>query len=122
MEQEYQHNRHAEIGMSPLRRYLDATCVGRDCPESATLQRAFRCTLTRRQRRSDGTISLAGKRFEIPSRYRHIERPQVRYARWDLRAVELIDPHTLISLCPLHPLDKTANASGQRRALERVDK
>jgi transposase InsO family protein len=122
VEQEYHQNRHAEIGMSPLRRYLDATCVGRDCPDSATLQRAFRCTLTRRQRRSDGTISLAGKRFEIPSRYRHIERPQVRYARWDLRAVELIDPQTLVSLCPLYPLDKTANASGQRRALEPVDK
>ena len=24
------------------------------------------------------------KRFELPSRYRHLERPQVRYARWDL--------------------------------------
>jgi hypothetical protein len=121
VEQEYHQNRHAEIGMSPLRRYLDAPEVGRDCPDSVTLQRAFRCTVTRRQRRSDGTLSLAGKRFEIPNRYRHMERPQVRYARWDLRSVELIDPHTLASLCPLYPLDKTANASGQRRALVPVE-
>ena len=118
VEQEYHHSRHAEIGMSPLRRYLDAKQVGRDCPDSATLQRAFRGTVTRRQRRSDGTISLAGKRFEIPSRYRHLERPTIRYARWDLRSVELIDPHTRAALCPLWPLDKTTNANGQRRALE----
>jgi len=117
VEQEYHQSRHSEIGMSPLRRYLDAAQVGRDCPDSATLRRAFRCTVTRRQRRSDGTLSLAGKRFEIPSRYRHLEQPQVRYARWDLRSVDLIDPHTLQILCPLYPLDKTANASGQRRAL-----
>ena len=121
VEQEYHQNRHAEIGMSPLRRYLDVTCVGRDCPNSATLQQAFRCTVTRRQRHSDGTLSLAGKRFEIPSRYRHLERPQVRYARWDLRSVDLIDPHTQEILCPLYPLDKAANASGQRRALEPLD-
>ena len=116
VEQEYHQSRHAEIGMTPLRRYLDATQVGRDCPDSATLRQAFRRTVTRRQRRSDGTLSLEGKRFEIPNRYRHLEQPQVRYARWDLRSVDLIDPHTQQNLCPLYPLDKTANASGQRRA------
>ena len=74
--------------------------------------------MTRRQRRSDGTIALAGKRFEIPSRYRHLEQVLVRYARWDLRHVDLIDPHTLAVLCPLYPLDKAANASGRRRRRE----
>lgn len=118
VEQEYHQRRHAEIGMAPLRRYLDAPEVGRDCPDSRALRQAFRCTVTRRQRRSDGTISLAGKRFEIPGRYRHLERPVVCYARWDLRAVDLVDPHTRQILCALYPLDKTANASGQRRALE----
>lgn len=115
VEQEYHQRRHAEIGMSPMQRYLDAPEVGRECPDSATLQRAFCATVRRRQRRSDGTISLAGKRFEIPNRYRHLERPQVRYARWDLRLVELLDSHTQVALCRLYPLDKTANASGQRQ-------
>jgi hypothetical protein len=41
------------------------------------LKRAFCCTISRRQRRSDGTISLAGQRFEIPNRYRHLEQPRV---------------------------------------------
>ncbi len=121
VEQDYHQRRHAEIGMSPMRRYLDAPEVGRECPDSATLQRAFRRTVSRRQRRSDGTISLAGKRFEIPNRYRHLQRPQVRYARWDLRSVELVDPHTQVALCRLYPVDKTANAKGQRRALEALE-
>jgi putative transposase len=122
VEQDYHHSHHAEIGMTPLRRYLEAAGVGRDCPNSQSLRQAFRCTVSRRQRRSDGTLSLAGLRFEIPNRYRHLERPMIRYARWDLRSVELLDPHTQVALCSLYPLDKTANASGQRRALESVEK
>ncbi len=41
----------------------------------------------------------------------------IRYARWDLGAVELIDPQTRIPLSPLYPLDKAANAEGRRRTL-----
>lgn len=117
VEQEYHHTRHAEIGTTPLRRFLDRPGVGRDCPDSTTLRRAFRCTVQRRQRRSDGTFSLAGRRFEVPGQYLHLEQVQVAYARWDLRAVELIDPHTLAPLCSLYPLDKAANADGRRRRL-----
>jgi hypothetical protein len=42
----------------------------------------------------------------------------IRYARWNLRTVELIDPRTLAPLTPLYPLNKTANADGRRRALQ----
>ena len=118
VEREYHQLTHTELGMTPLRRFLDAPQVGRDCPDSQTLRRAFQATVTRRQRRSDGTFSLAGKRFEVPARYRHLEQLSVRFSRWDLRAVELIDPHTRAPLCALYPLDKAANAQGQRRRLE----
>ena len=117
-EQEYHHNIHSELATTPLKRFLNATSVGRECPDTQVLRRAFRCTTTRKQRRSDGTISLEGKRFELPSRYRHLERLMVRYARWDLRSVELIDPRSLTPLSPLYPLNKTANADGRRRALK----
>ena len=117
VEQEYHQRWHAEIETSPLRRYLDDRSVGRDCPDSEALRRAFRCSVSRRQRRSDGTVSLAGKRFEIPARYRHLEQASLCYARWDLARVELMDPHTGQGLCPLYPLDKSANADGQRRRL-----
>lgn len=117
VEQEYNRRHHSEIGTTPLRRFLDAPQVGRVCPNSQALRQAFRCTVKRKQRRSDGTISLEGKRFEIPNRYRHLEYPRVRYARWDLRSVDLVDPQTLAVISPLYPLDKTANADGRRRTL-----
>jgi transposase InsO family protein len=116
VEQAHHRTYHSEIANTPLQRYLDAPDVGRDCPDSQTLRSAFRCTARRKQRRSDGTVTLQGIRFEIPDRYRHLEQPMLRFARWDLRAVELIDPRTLKPLCPLMPLDKSANAEGQRRA------
>ncbi|MCI0746044.1 MAG: DDE-type integrase/transposase/recombinase [Verrucomicrobia subdivision 3 bacterium] len=121
VEQEYHRTLHTEIGLSPLRRYLDSPTVGRDCPDSGTLRRAFRSIVARRQRLSDGTLSLAGVRFEVPARYRHLETLPVSYARWDLSAVELIDPETLNPLCALHPLDKTANADAKRRRLNSPD-
>lgn len=117
VEQEYHQTLHAEIGTTPLRRFLDRPGVGRDCPDSTALRRAFRCTEQRRQRRSDGTFSLAGIRFEIPGQYRHLEDVTVTYARWNLQAVELMDPHTFTPLCSVYPLDKTANADGKRRRL-----
>ena len=117
VEQDYHRTRHDEIKTTPLQRALEAPEVGRECPDSQALRQAFRLTVTRKQRRSDGTISLHGTRFEIPGHYRHLEQPTVRYARWDLSAVELIDPRTLVSLGPIYPLDKTANADGRRRAV-----
>ena len=45
----------------------------------------------RTQRQSDGTISLEGVRFEIPARYRHFRELTVRYARWNLGRVDLVD-------------------------------
>jgi transposase InsO family protein len=120
VEQEYQRSLHSEIGSSPLERYLAGPDVGRQCPGSEALRAAFRLELTRTQRRSDGTLSVRGQRFEIPSRYRHLERVRLRFARWDLRSVDLIDARRGNVLCALYPLDKSANAHGARRALEPI--
>jgi hypothetical protein len=72
------------------------------------------------QRKSDGTVVIEGSRFEIPGRYRHLDRVEVRYAAWDLTVVHLADERTGKVLCRLYPQDKTRNASGERRALEPV--
>jgi putative transposase len=117
VEGDYNKEPHREIGTSPLRRFLDAKGVGREAPDAKTLRHAFRRQVTRRQRRSDGTFSLEAVRFEVPSRYRQLETLHLRYAQWDLRTVELVDPRTGASLCPLFPLDKIRNASGARRSL-----
>jgi len=72
----------------------------------------------RKQRRSDGTVSVEGKRFEVPSRYRHLERIYVRYAQWDLSQVNMVDVQNDTLVSRLFPLDKAANASGLRRTLD----
>jgi putative transposase len=118
VEREYHRTRHSELGCTPLERYLQGPDVGRESPPSDALRHTFRAEVSRTQRRSDVTHSLAGRRFEIPSRYRHLERVQVRYARWDLRSVDLVDTHTQQIVCPLYPLDKSANANGLRRRLD----
>jgi putative transposase len=92
----------------------------RPCPDADTLRRAFRRRVERTQRRSDGTVSLAGLRFEIPSRFRQQQRVTIRYARWDLSRVDLIDPNTDAIVARLYPLDKQRNAEGRRRALRAV--
>ena len=53
-------------------------------PGSDALRLGFTTEERRTQRRSDGTISLLGRRFEIPATYRALTRPVRRYATWDL--------------------------------------
>ena len=118
--QEYHRTVHREIGVTPLERYLAGPNVGRECPGSEALRAAFRIEVKRRQRRSDGTVSLAAKRFEIPSRYRHLSDVRLRYARWDLSRVDLIDPQSGAILCSVYPIDKVANAEALRRVVEPV--
>lgn len=117
-EHDYHRAIHSELGTTPLTRAIEGPTVGRESPGSEALRAAFRMQVSRTQRRSDGTVSLEGRRFEIPSRYRHLERVSIRYARWNLGAVDLIDVRSGTVLCALYPLDKAANASGLRRRLD----
>jgi len=118
VEREYNNRRHSELGTTPLRRFLDGKDVGRPSPTSEILRQAFCADDRRTQRKSDGTISLEGRRFEIPSRYRHLDHVTIRRASWDLSWVHLVDARTGTVLSRLYPLDKSANASGERRTLE----
>jgi len=115
IEREYHQTSHAELGCTPLECYRTGPDVGREAPASELLRQAFRMEVTRTQRRSDGTVSLDGRRFELPSQFAHLKRPRLRYARWDLANVDLVDARTGAVLCPLYPVDKNANASGERR-------
>ena len=122
VEMEYNRKIHTEIATTPLNRYLTARNVTRECPGSEALRAAFRIQITRRQRQSDGTIQLGSKRFEIPNRYRHFQTLSLRYARWDLSRVDLVDPATDTILCAIYPLDKLANADGHRRTFETIER
>ena len=119
-EMEYNRSLHEEIACTPLERYLKGNNVSRPSPSSEELRQAFRRETSRQQRRSDGTISIEGKRFEVPSRYRHFRELRVHYAVWDLSRVHLVDKNTGVVLCSLYPLDKKANADGKRRSREQL--
>jgi transposase InsO family protein len=120
VELEYNRAVHSETGEAPISRYLAGKDVGREPPSSERLRDLFTRKVTRRQRHSDGTVSIAGVRFEVPSRFRHLDRLHFRYAEWDLSRALLVDPSTEEALVRLLPLDKVANASGQRRRHEPV--
>ena len=114
IEMEYNRKVHSQIAQTPLHRYLNDKDVGQPCPSTEKLQQAFTAEVKRTQRRSDGTLSLEAIRFEIPSRFSHMEKLWVRYASWDLSWVYLCDPKTGAILCRLYPQDKKKNAEGLR--------
>jgi len=118
VELEYHREVHSELGTTPLRRFLEEKSVLRPSPLTEELRRAFRIRARRTQRRSDGTVAVEGRRYEVPSRYRHVTDLWISYAKWDLSSVDLIDPLTKNVLATLYPLDKRKNADGQRRSLE----
>jgi len=115
-EMEYNRKKHDETGETPLARWIAGTDAGRPCPSSDELRLRFTQHAHRRQRRSDGTVSLLSIRFELPSRFRHLEEVDLRYAEWDLSHVWLWDERQQRSLARIFPLDKRRNADGQRRA------
>jgi len=120
VEEEYQRKEHSEIHESPLVRYLRGPSVGRESPGSDTLRRAFRTEVTRVQRLSDGTVTVEGVRFEVPSAYRTLLQLRLRVARWDLSSVDLVDPRSGDHLATLLPLDKARNAERVRRVVPLV--
>lgn len=121
LEREYQRKEHSEIGMSPLTRATSSPSVVRPPPSMETLRRAFRMELTRKQRHSDGTCTVFGVRYEVPSRYRTLTRLRIRVARWELSAVDLVDPRSGEHLAVLLPLDKSKNSDGRRRIVRSLD-
>ena len=116
VELEYNRKKHSELASeTPMQRYLRVLQVGRSCPETDILSRAFTTKTSRKQRQSDGTITLNGVRFEVNSAYRHFKRIVVRYASWDLSRIFQVDPHTGEFVAFLYPLDKQLNADARRR-------
>lgn len=117
VELEYHQDLHDEIKQTPTERWLAGPSVGRPCPSSDELRRCFRMELRRKQRLSDGTLTVFGVRYEVPSAYRTLLRPTIRVARWDLSSIDMVDPRRGTHLATLYPLDKEKNADRRRRAL-----
>lgn len=120
VEHEYHQKEHSEIKETPLERYLRGPSVRRECPSSDELRRRFRTEISRVQRRSDGTATVEGVRFELPSAYRTLLLLRLRVARWDLSSVDLVDPRSGSHLATLLPIDKARNAERVRRVVRPI--
>jgi putative transposase len=119
---EYQTSVHRELnGATPLQRFSSAASVLRASPGSEDLRRAFRIEITRQQRLSDGTVSIDGRRFEVPQAFAHLRQLHLRYARWDLSQADVVDARDGTILATIHPLDKARNADGRRKARVTID-
>lgn len=118
VQMEYNRTKHSETHENPLDRFIDGPQASRPGPSSEDLRQAFRQDAQRTQGRTDGTVSLEGVRFELPSRFRHARHMTVRYARWNLRCVHLVDERTDTLLAPIYQVDKARNANAKRRVLE----
>jgi len=121
VELDYNAREHHEIKQKPVDCYLSVQSVGRECPDSHTLRDAFKIKVTRTQRKSDGSISVQGKRFEVPSIYRKQDKLTIGYCRWDLSSVNLMDPMSDTIIATLYPVNKTENANAKRRPLSNMD-
>ena len=116
-EQDYHRRVHREIDSTPLERMLSGLRVSRPVPDRDTFSLAFSRKVTRNQRKSDGTVTVDGIRYEVPARFRHLPRLVLRYQGWDKSRLTLTDADSGSPLAQLLPLDKEQNASGRRRAL-----
>ena len=80
VELEYHRAPHTETGETPLARFLAGPDVLRASPPTDAFRAAFTTEQVRTQRRSDGTLTVAGIRFEVPARFAHLPRLSIRYA------------------------------------------
>ncbi|QKE38199.1 MAG: hypothetical protein HO273_05260 [Ferrovum myxofaciens] len=118
VEHEYQVSPHRELnGATPMQRFIASPSVLRECPDSETLRRHFRIEVTRKQRQSDGTVSLDGRRFEIPQAFGHLRELTLRYARWDRNQADIVDSRSGVIQATIYPLDKTRHGDGRRRQI-----
>jgi len=121
VEMDYHRKIHSETGQTPLQRFLDGPNVARQSPSLDELQKAFTVENTRSLRRTDGSISIEGRRYEIPSAFRHMKRISIRYAAWDLGTVHLVSRQSGAIIGRIYPRDLEKNADGRRRSMETPD-
>ena len=120
VEGDYNHGLHEEIGTTPVKRMLEGHDVSRPAPDLAVLRRRFTVKETRIQREGDGTVSIKGIRFELPSRLRTLRKASVRFRSWDLSLAWVVDPRTDDVLAEIRPIDKEKNAASGGRLNEAV--
>lgn len=114
VEGEYNRTYNREIDATPYDRFTTSADVSRKSLSWEELRLRFRMEVVRKPRRSDGTVTVDGSRFEVPELYRSLDTLRIQYARWDLSLVHIVDNEGKL-LARLLPLDRSKNADGFRR-------
>jgi len=114
VEQDYHTTVHSETKETPLDRFFNEKHVLRQSPTFNELKKCFRMRAKRTVRKTDGTLTLDGIRFQLPRCYAHLDEVLLRYARWDLGEAEILCPDTLKPLSTVFPLDKLTNSLAHR--------
>jgi len=114
VEQEYHRSLHSELKDTPMNVFLKHKSVFRDSPTQEELTKAFRISVTRRQRMTDHTITVDGVRYQIPQLYWNQINLRIAYARWDLSMIDIINDETGRPIATLRPVDKLRNAKTSR--------
>jgi len=116
---EFEYNKavHSEMGVTPLERFLNNQDVARKSPSVEELKNAFRKEVARTIRKPTSTISISGKRYEVPNQYRHLGKILIRYAEWDLTNIHIVNEMTGSSICQIYRESKLQNSNGMRRKI-----
>ena len=114
VEQDYHTTVHSETKETPLFRFLNQKHVLRPGLAFNDMKKCFRMRVKRTVRKTDGTLTLDGTRFELPRCYAHMDEVLLRYARWNLGEAEVLCPDTFKPLCVIYPLDKLTNSLAHR--------
>ncbi len=120
VEQEYHRALHSELKDTPLKVFLNHKSVLRESPTQEELQKAFRISVTRRQRMTDHTITVDGVRYQIPQLYWNQINLRIGYARWDLSSVDILNDETGRSIATLRPVDRLRNATTPRNEIRAI--
>jgi putative transposase len=115
LEGEYNSSVHSEIKTSPRKRFMESKSVGRNSPDMEKLEQLFCIEETRRVRKSDSTVTILSRRFDLPHRFLHHKEVNVRFASWAPNKVWLVSDDTV--LCRLWPENLEKKADSRRKML-----
>lgn len=117
--EEYNGKLHSEVKSNPRSIFFDEKRVFRDCPSGEDLGLFFTRHESRTPRRGDATISILGKRFEIPDRYRNIKSIYVRFRHWDISRAWIVDPERDELVETIYPQDTLKNYNLPRKQIHK---
>ncbi len=119
-EKDYNHKTHDELKDTPANRFATGKNVGRSSKSFSDLKKVFCRDITRKQRRTDGTITIDTVRFEIPNRFRTLNELLIRYTPWDLSCAYIVDPKSTDIIEKILPENRNRNYFQGRRTLSKI--